>query len=222
MNKGTDNKEAESRGSDNKKADRPRTLAITGLPGAGKSTIAAMFGELGAPVFDADAVVRQLYGPGGAAVDALLRRWPDVVDEQGGISTGKLRARLLANPAMFDELERIVHPLVAEARAKFLRDAAGQGAPLAVLEIPLLFETGADAEMDIILLADAPQDVRLQRLRQRPGFDERLLHLMQERQLPLDEKRRRADAVIGTTAPLSEVREQVRRLHARLGSGLNK
>ncbi len=194
----------------------PFKLGITGLPGAGKSTIARLFGELGAAVFDADAVVHRLYAPGGAAARELAELAPEVMDAAGGVNREKLRALLRQRPALLKALEAFVHPLVAEAREQFLQQAAADGVALAVLEIPLLFETGAEEMLDAVLLADAPRDVRLARLRQRPGLDEALLQMMEERQLPLAEKRALADYRIDTSAPLEQVRQQVLRLSRSL------
>ena len=128
-----------------------RRIGITGLPGAGKTTVAKMFEELGAAVFDADGEVRALYAPGGEAARTLLARYPDLGDGQGGIDRHRLRARLRENPALLEEIEKLVHPLVAKRREAFLRLAEEQGAPVAVLEIPLLYETGAEKELDAVI-----------------------------------------------------------------------
>ncbi len=194
----------------------PFRLGLTGLPGAGKSTVARMFAELGVPVFNADAEVRRLYAPGGAAAAEVARLFPEVMDEQGGVDRARLRALLLREPKLFDALEAFVHPLVADARRRFVEQAGAAGAPLLVLEIPLLFEAGVEGEMDAVALADAPRAVRHQRLQQRPGFDPALLALMEERQLPEQDKRQRADFIIDTEGGLPETREQVEKLFRHL------
>ena len=197
----------------------PLKVGITGLPGAGKSTVARMFAELGAPVFDADAEVRHLYAPGGAAARALLARHPELDDGRGGIDRQKLRERLRENPALLNELEEIVHPLVAAARARFIERVERSGAPLVVLEIPLLFETGAEKDLDAVVWVEAPEDLRRARLRERPGFDAALNAALEARLLPAEEKRRRADAVIDTSRGLEDTHRQVEELHARLLAG---
>ena len=191
-------------------------MGITGLPGAGKSTVARMFGALGAAVFDADAEVRRLYAPGGAAARALLARHPVLNDGRGGIDRAKLRDRLCQNPEFLYALEDIVHPLVAAARARFLEEAARAQVPLTVLEIPLLFETGAEKDLDVVVWVEAPAEVRHARLHQRPGFDATLNAVLEARLLPAEEKRRRADAIIDTSGDLEDTRRQVKALHARL------
>ena len=197
----------------------PFRLGLTGLPGAGKSTVARMFAELGVPVFNADAEVHRLYAPGGAAAAEVARHFPEVMDAQGGVDRARLRALLLREPKLFDALEAFVHPLVADARRRFLKQAGAAGVPLLVLEIPLLFETGADADMDVVAMADAPREVRLARLRSRPGFDPALLALMEERQLPEPEKRQRADFIIDTGGTLEKTRRQVENLYRHLANG---
>jgi len=197
----------------------PMKIGITGLPGAGKSTVLEMFAELGATVLDADEEVRRLYAPGGEAAKALLARYPELDNGRGGVERGKLRAKLRENSGFLHELEDIVHPLVARAREHFLQRAKRSGASMAVLEIPLLYETGAEKGLDFVILVDAPEDVRHARLRARPGFDAALNAALEARQLPVEEKRRRADAVIDTSGSLDEVRERVRALHERLLAG---
>ena len=197
-------------------AERPLRIGITGLPGAGKSTVARLFGALGAAVFDADEAVRRLYAPGGEAARVLLERHPELGDGAGGVERERLRQRLREDPAFLDELEAVVHPLVAIARARFLADAAQDGAPLAVMEIPLLFEIGAEKGLDVVVWVEAPQEVRQARLRQRPGFDAAVNAMLEARLLPAEDKRRRADVVIDTSGDLKTVRQQVAQLHARL------
>ena len=194
----------------------PLKIGITGLPGAGKSTVARMFSDLGAAVFDADEQVRRLYAPDGAAARILLARHPELDDGRGGVDRAKLRAGLGAKPEWLEELEEVVHPLVAAARARFLEEAGRSGAPLAVLEIPLLFETGAEEGLDAVVWVEAPEETRRARLRARPGFDAALNAVLEARLLPEEEKRRRADFIIDTSAGLDDVCRRVRVLHERL------
>ncbi len=203
----------------NERREHPLKIGITGLPGAGKSTVARMFAELGAPVFDADEEVRRLYAPGGAAARVLLERHPELDDGSGGIDREKLRERLRENLRLLKELEEIVHPLVATARARFVEEAARAGAPLAVIEIPLLFEAGAEQDLDFVIWVEAPEEVRRARLRQRPGFDAALNAALEARLLPAAEKRRRADAIVDTSSDMEDTRRQVAALHARLLTG---
>ena len=193
----------------------PLRIGITGPPAAGKSTLARMFADLGAPVFDADAAVAALYAPGGAAVEPIVRCWPEVRAQDGGIDRAALREIVRSDPEALAALEEIVHPLVAERRCRFIARAQGQGAPYVVVEIPLLFETGAEQELDKVVYVDAPRAVRLERLRARPGFGSGLLQRLESRLLPEEERRARADIVIDTNMPLERLREQVRALHAQ-------
>ena len=193
-----------------------RKVGITGLPGAGKSTVADMFAELGAAVFDADAAVRALYAPGGEAARALLTRLPELDDGEGGIDRRKLRAMLRENPALLEEVEAIVHPLVAKRREAFLREAEGRGAPLAVAEIPLLYETSAEKGLDAVIWVEAPERVRHARLQERPGFDEILNAALERRLLPVEEKRARADFIIDTSGTEDDTRRQVQELFESL------
>ncbi len=193
-----------------------RKVGITGLPGAGKSTVADMFAELGAAVFDADAAVRSLYAPGGEAARALIARFPEFDDGEGGIDRRKLRALLRESPALLDEVEAIVHPLVARHRERFLRKAEGQGAPLAVMEIPLLYEIGAEEGLDTVIWVEAPEEARQRRLRARPGFDAVLNAALEARLLPVEEKRARADFIIDTSGTKDDTRRQVQELFESL------
>ena len=193
-----------------------RKVGITGLPAAGKTTVANMFAELGAAVFDADAVVRAAYAAGGEAARTLLRRFPQLHDGRGGIDRAKLRAMLRAQPALLTQIEAIVHPLVAEQRRAFLRRAEAAGAPLAVMEIPLLFETGAEKELDTVIWVEAPEALRRRRLRARPGFDAALNAALEARLLPVEQKRHHAHVIIDTSGAPKDTRRQVRRLFHRL------
>jgi dephospho-CoA kinase len=169
-------------------------LGLTGSIGMGKSTTARMFADQGVPVWDADAAVHRLYAPGGAGVPVVAGRWPDVVAD-GAIQRDRLKSIVTADPAALAALERIVHPLVAGDRAEFLA-ACPPG--LVVLDIPLLFETGAEAQMDATLLVTAPPALQRARVLARPGMTEAAFHAILSRQMPDAQKRARATHIIET------------------------
>lgn len=168
-------------------------LGLTGGIGMGKSTASQMFRDLGHPVWDADAAVHRLYAPGGAAVAPVAAAFPGVLRD-GAVDRGLLKARLAADPAGFARLEGIVHPLVAADRAEFV--AAQAGAPLVVLDIPLLFEGGSQAGMDGVAVVSAPAAVQRARVLARPGMTEADFQMILSRQMPDADKRARADWVI--------------------------
>lgn len=168
-------------------------LGLTGGIGMGKSTAAQMFRELGHPVWDADAAVHELYAPGGGAVAPVAAAFPGT-EQDGGIDRAALRRALAADPLGFQRLEGIVHPLVAADRAGFV--ARHADAPIVVLDIPLMYETGADATMDGVAVVSAPAGVQRARVMARPGMTEENFQMILSRQMPDAEKRRRADWII--------------------------
>ena len=168
-------------------------LGLTGGIGMGKSTAAQMFRDLGHPVWDADAAVHRLYAPGGDAVAPVAAAFPGVLKD-GGIDRAALRLVLADSPDGFQTLERIVHPLVAADRAAFI--ARHDAAPIVVLDIPLLYETGAERGMDGVAVVSAPAAVQRARVMARPGMTEENFRLILSRQMPDSEKRKRADWVI--------------------------
>ena len=188
-------------------------LGLTGSIGMGKSTVARMFAEEGAPVFDADSVVHRLQGPEGALVEAIEAAFPGTTGPQG-VDRTALAERVLAEPAALRRLEALVHPAVAKARESFL--AANAGAPVVVLDIPLLFEKGLEGSVDKVAVVSADPDVQRIRTLARPGMSaEKYLRILSH-QLPDAEKRARADFVIPTDCPLDETRASVRRILACL------
>ena len=191
-------------------------IGLTGSIGMGKSTTAQMFRDEGVPVLDADAVVHALYS--GAAVPLVEAAFPGVA-ENGTIDREQLRTRVLADPAALQRLEAIVHPLVAEARRDFLAETASHNAPVAVLDIPLLFETGLHREVDHIVVVSAPEAVQKARVLARPGMTEAQLSGILAKQVPDAEKRRRAHSVIETGLGVDHARAQVRGLLERLRDG---
>lgn len=179
-------------------------IGLTGSVGMGKTTTAQMFAELGVLVWDADAAVRRLYARGGAAVERIARLCPDAVQD-GSVSRAALKRWMAADPSALAQIEAAVHPLVAADRVEFLTNA---DAPIVVLDIPLLFETGADEEMDIVVVVSAPKDIQRVRVLQRAGMSDAQFDAIVSKQVPDGEKRARADVVISTTS-LAEARAAV-------------
>lgn len=184
-------------------------IGLTGSIGMGKSTTARLFAEEGLPVWDADQAVHDLYAEGGAAVAPIRAAFPSAVKGEA-VDRAELAARLKDEPEAFARLEAIVHPLVAEDRTRFLRHAQESEAPAAVLDVPLLFEVGADALADAVVVASAPHKVQRERVLSRPGMDEARFAALLERQMPDAHKRARADFVIDTQHGLDHARDQVR------------
>lgn len=172
-------------------------LGLTGSIGMGKSTTAAMFAEAGIPVWDADAAVHRLYAPGQPAARAIARAFPDAIDAAGAVDRPRLRELIEADPGVLDRLDALVHPLVAADRAAFLADQVA--APIVVLDIPLLFETGLERDCDAVVVVTAPPEIQHQRVRAR-GLTEAEFRSLLARQLPDAEKRLRADYLITTTS----------------------
>ena len=187
---------------------RPYLLGLTGSIGMGKSTTSAFLAEAGVPVWDADAAVHRLYAAGGGAVAPLGALFPKAVTD-GAIDRAALKAQIMADSTALRRIEAVVHPLVAADRAAFI--AAHQDAPLIVLDIPLLFETGAEVQVDGTLVVSAPAEVQRTRVLARPGMTEDHFAAILARQMPDAEKRRRATWVIETTG-LESARAAVRQL----------
>jgi len=181
-------------------------LGLTGSIGMGKSTIAAMFRARGITVFDADAEVHRLYE--GAAVPMIEAAFPGTTvrgtDGSPRGDRGKLAAARAKDPAGFARLEAIVHPLVQAEERAFLKAEASRAAAIAVLEIPLLYETGLDKKVDAVVVASASPENQRQRVLARGGMTEARLANLLARQVPDDEKRRRADFIVDTNRSLGE------------------
>ena len=184
-------------------------LGLTGSIGMGKSTTAAMFAEQGAVVWNADEAVHRLYAVGGAAVEPIGAAFPGVVVD-GAIDRTRLAQALGRDDRAFRRLEAIVHPLVASGRLDDLAEAEARGVSLAVLDIPLLFETGGEAAVDAVVVVTADADIQRQRVLARPGMTTERFTAILERQTPDAEKRRRADFIIDTGHGLEAARAQVR------------
>ena len=182
-------------------------LGLTGSLGMGKSTTARFFAEEGVPVHDADAVVHRLYE--GEAVPAIEAAFPGVT-AAGKVDRNRLAARVLGDSAALERLERIVHPLVQEAERRLIAAAEAGGEKVALLDIPLLFETGGDRRVDAVVVVSAPPEVQRSRVLERPGMTLEKLEAILAKQMPDAEKRRRADFVVDTSRGFEAARAQVR------------
>ncbi len=192
---------------------RPFVLGLTGSIGMGKSTVADMFAARGVPVFDADAEVRRMQGPGGELVAAIERAFPGTTGA-AGVDREKLGAAVFEDAEALARLEAIVHPAVHAARKAFLRRRAGRR--LVLLDIPLLFEKGGAEEVDAVLVVSAPPDVQRSRVLARPGMTAERFAQVLAHQMPDADKRARADYVIDTGTTLAETEAAVARLVDKL------
>jgi len=190
-------------------------LGLTGSIGMGKSTTAELFREAGIPVWDADAEVHALYATGGAGVDAIAALYPEA-RRNGAIDRAALRDWIAADNSALAQIEAVVHPLVARSRAAFL--SANTGAPLVVLDVPLLFETGGDRFCDATLVVSVPPEIQRARVLARPGMSEAHLATILAKQMPDSEKRAKATHVIETLS-LDRARAEVLSLVALLTQG---
>lgn len=186
-------------------------MGLTGSIGMGKTETAKMFARLGVPVYDADAAVHALYEQGGSAVAPIGEAFPGCVKD-GRVDRGALMTRILGNTEAFAKLEGIVHPLVAARQRDFIERSAAGGAELVVLDIPLLFETAAEARMDAVVVVSAPEEIQRQRVLAREGMTPDKLDHILARQVPDSEKRAKADFVVDTGQGLDHAYGQVRKI----------
>ncbi len=186
-----------------------RILGLTGSIGMGKSTTAEMFEAMGVPVHSADAAVHRLYS--GRAAPLVEARFPGTVRD-GAVDRAALRSRVLGDPQALADLEALVHPLVREEERAFLEGARASGAPLAVLDIPLLFETGGEGRVDAVLVVTAPPDIQRARVLARPGMTAETFEKILASQMPDADKRARATFVIDTGEGLEAARAAVARI----------
>jgi len=184
-------------------------IGLTGSIGMGKSTVSQMFAEEGAPAFNSDDAVHELYASGGAAVAPVEAAFPGVTKD-GAIDRGALSARVVDNSEAIKQLEAIVHPLVRQAQIAFLEKHHHAGAKAAVLDIPLLFESGGAERVNKVVVVSAPGDVQKARVMSRPGMTEEKFAYLLSRQMPDAEKRARADFIIDTSGEFDATRAQVR------------
>ena len=188
-------------------------LGLTGSIGMGKSTTARFFAEEGVPLHDADAAVHRLYE--GEATPLIEAAFPGTTSG-GRVDRDKLAKTVLGDSAAIKRLETIIHPLVGRAEAQFLDEAARKDAAVVVLDIPLLFETGADRRCDAVVVVSAPADVQRARAFERPGMTEEKFQAILAKQMPDAEKRARADFVVDTSKGLDAARVQVREILGRI------
>ena len=181
-------------------------LGLTGSIGMGKSTTATLFAEAGVPVYGADATVHMLYE--GEAVPAIEAAFPGTT-ANGKVDRSKLSARVVHDPAAIKRLEQIVHPMLGASRQKFLDDAERSGAPVAVVDVPLLFETGGEKRVDAVVVVTTTPELQRQRILARDNMTSEKLDAILARQLPDAEKRRRADFVVDTSDGLDPVRQRI-------------
>lgn len=194
---------------------RPFLIGLTGSIGMGKSTTAKMFADLGVPVWDADRAVHRLYRVGGAAVEPMRAVHPNAI-VAGAVDRSVLKYWIASDASALGQIEQVVHPLVAADRAEFIKQAQ---VDLVLLDIPLLFETGSDVQMDAVVVVTAPAEVQRERVLARDGMTEAQFKTIVAKQTPDAEKRARADYVIETTsldaakaqvqAVLDQIRKQI-------------
>jgi dephospho-CoA kinase len=182
-------------------------LGLTGSIGMGKSTTARLFAEAGAPVYDADAAVHALYE--GAAAPSIEAAFPGTT-VAGKVDRARLSAHVLHDPAAMKQLEGIVHPMLGASRQKFLREAEQSGAPVAVLDVPLLYETGGEKRVDAVVVVTTTPEIQRRRILARDNMTGEKFEAILTRQLPDPEKRKRADFVVDTSHGLEPVRVRIR------------
>lgn len=190
-----------------------RILGLTGSIGMGKSTTAKLFADAGVPVYDADASVHQLYE--GEAAPAIEAAFPGTT-ANGKVDRTKLSARVVHDPAAIKQLEQIVHPMLGASRKKFFADAEAANAPVVVLDIPLLFETGGETRVDAVVVVSTSPELQRERVLARGTMDEAKLDAIIAKQTPDAEKRKRADFVVDTSHGLEPVRAQIKHILAEV------
>ncbi len=193
----------------------PLVIGLTGSIGMGKTETAKLFAELGIPVFDSDSAVHRIYDIGGAAVPLIEKNFPDTVSD-GRVDRAALRARVSSDKSALDRLNALIHPLIFAERDAFLKRSERAGAEMVVLDTPLLFETGAHRQVDVIVVASAPHEVQRRRVLSRPGMTRALLDSILAKQVPDEEKRAQAHFVVVTDKGRDHARDQVEMIVAAL------
>jgi len=191
------------------------TVGLTGSIGMGKSATGALFEAQGCPVYDADAEVHRIYARGGAAVEPVGEAFPGVIKD-GAVDRAALSARVVGDHGAMDRLNHIVHPLLGESRRAFFQRAVQSGAQIVVLDIPLLFETGGERNVDAVVVVSAPADVQRARVLAREGMTEAKLDAILARQMADADKRARAHFIVDTSQGMDGARAQVRDIIATL------
>ena len=190
-----------------------RILGLTGSIGMGKSTTAKLFAEAGVPVYDADAAVHKIYeGEAGPAIEAAF---PGTTVD-GRVDRAKLSAKVVHDQAAIKQLEQIVHPMLGASRKKFLEEAEASGAPVVVMDIPLLYETGGEKRVDAVVVVTTSPESQRERILARGTMTSEALDAILARQLPDAEKRKRADFVVDTSHGLDPVRAAIRDILAKV------
>ena len=198
-------------------ADRPFIIGLTGSIGMGKSTVAQMFVDEGVPMFDADAAVHELQGPGGDLVAEIEALFPGTTSSDG-VDRQTLGAAVLGDEVALQKLERLIHPAVGKMRMAFLDRYRDQ--PLILFDIPLLFEKGGAESVDHIVVVSADAAQQRERVLARSGMTEERFEQIKSLQMPDADKRQKADSVIDTSLPLAETRKQVQKLVQKLKASL--
>jgi dephospho-CoA kinase len=188
-----------------------KIIGLTGSIAMGKTDTARLFAEQGVPVFESDAAVHRLYAKGGQGVVPVSRLVPQAI-VAGKVDRQRLTAALVQNPALLEELEAAVHPLVRDELGKFLERERNRKSPLVVVDIPLLFETGREKEFDAIVVVSAPSEIQRKRALARPGMTDEKLNLILSRQIPDAQKRAKADYVVETGEGHDLARSQVKKI----------
>ena len=196
----------------------PYVIGLTGGIGMGKSETARLFAAEGIPIHDSDIATARLYGKGGLAVDAIARAFPGAVKD-GAVDRAALSAQVIGNPEKFKQLEALVHPLVAAERLEYRRNTS---APIIIFDVPLLYESGAEAEVDAVVVATAPENVQRERVLARPGMTAEKFEALKARQMSDTEKRQQAHYVVMTHKGLDHARGQVRMILADIRAKLKQ
>lgn len=194
-----------------------KIIGLTGSIGMGKTTTAALFKALGCPVFDADQAVHRLYNKGGEAVPLIRAVFPDAI-KNGAVDRTVLGNHMRSDPLNLKVLESFIHPMVEKLRAEFLKKAQYDKADIVVFDVPLLFETGGEKQVDLVVVVTAPFSVQRDRVMARPGMTEDLFQSLLKRQMPDSEKRKRADILIFTDKGLDAAKKQVQTVLSDLRS----
>ncbi|MGB0342663.1 MAG: dephospho-CoA kinase [Parvibaculales bacterium] len=190
-------------------------IGLTGSIGMGKTLTASLFEAAGVPRYDADAAIHALYAPGGDAVAPVAELFPDAIVD-GAVDRGILGQLVLKDADKLKQLEALVHPLAGASQMAFLAKHAEAGAPMALLDIPLLYETGGDGFVDCVVVVSAPYEVQRARVLERPGMSEEKFLDILAKQVPDDEKRRRADFIVDSSVSVEDARRQIHDILATL------